>query len=133
MRSHRSPPTLLIPLTSTVHTSLDTLARRPLLKRPASLARARRRFCVNPARSNTRLNVLSLATSPCRRKYNSRILRGPQDKCASFKRTISHTSSSGSCSEWLFGRRDSSSIPAKPLRQKRSLHLYPVLVLIPYC
>src|SRR5207248_7574185 len=63
------------------------------------------RFCVSAARSNTRLNVLSLATSPCRRKYNSRILRGPQAACASFRRTISHTSSSGSCSEWLFGRR----------------------------
>src|SRR6266404_7794515 len=83
--------------------------------------------------SRTLLNVLSLATSPCPRKYNSRILRGPQAICASFKRTISHTSSSGSCLEWLFGRRDSSAIPAKPLRQKRSLHLYPVLVLIPYC
>src|SRR5207237_10197407 len=41
---------------------------RPLLKRPASGARRRRRFCVRAARSNTRLEVLSLATSPCRRK-----------------------------------------------------------------
>ena len=80
-------------------------------------------FASGPLVSSTRLNVLSLATSPCRRKYNSRILRGPQARCASFKRTISHTSSSASCLEWLCGRRDSSSIPPKPLRQKRSLHL----------
>jgi len=96
---------------------------RPLLKRPASGARRRRRFCVRAARSNTRLEVLSLATSPCRRKNNSRILRGPQDMCASFRRTISHTSSSVSCLQWLLGRRDSSSIPAKPLPRKRSFHL----------
>jgi hypothetical protein len=76
--SHRRPRLLHHPLKSTVHTSLGCPARRPLLKRPASLERRRcRRFSVKPARSSTRLKVLSLATFPCRRKYNSRILRGP--------------------------------------------------------
>ena len=73
-------PFLHQPLKSTVHTSLRAAASRPLLKRPASGARRRRRFCVRPVLSKTLLNVLALATSPCRRKYNSRILRGPRPR-----------------------------------------------------
>src|SRR5882724_6133328 len=80
--SQRLSPFLHQPLKSTVHTSLRAAASRPLLKRPASGARRRRRFCVRPVLSKTLLTVLSLATSPCRRKYNSRILRGPQAACA---------------------------------------------------
>ena len=117
---------------STVQTSFAAAPRRPLLKRPATLARRFGRFCVSPARSKTRLKVLSLATAPWRRKYNSRILRGPQLPCANFKRTISHTSPSGSCSGLLLGRRDASAIPSTPSAKKRSFHLYPVFALTPY-
>src|SRR5437762_5055759 len=76
---------------------IDRLGASPIAQPPPSLERRRARFCVRPARSNTRLKVLSLAASLCWRKYSSRILRGPQDMCASFKRIILHTSSSASC------------------------------------
>src|ERR1700732_5199609 len=62
--SQRLPHLLHHPLKSTVHNSLAAPARRPLHKRPASVDRRLRRFCVKPARSRTRLRVLSLTTSP---------------------------------------------------------------------
>ena len=62
----------------------------------------------------------------------SRILRGPQ-LCAPPSGASSRTPSLQLTAPGYFlGRRDSSSIPAKPSRKKRSFHLYPVLVLILY-
>jgi len=52
------------PLKSTLHTSLGCVAFRPWPNRPVSVDRRTRRRSVKPARSSTRLKLLSLGTSP---------------------------------------------------------------------
>src|SRR5215831_2078789 len=120
------------PLKSTVHTWLGALALRPLCSRPDCCRERSRRGTTNPARSSTRLKLLSLGTCSWNRSYTLRILRGPQCRCLCLSRTISHTTDSSKPSGLLLGRRDNSPIPLSPSFRNLSFHLYPVLGLIRY-
>src|ERR1043166_935225 len=130
--SQRLPRANHHPLKSTVHTSLGTVALRPLNNRPDWCRGRNRRGCTKPARSSTRLKLLSLGISSCKRSYTLGILRGPQCRCFCLSRMISHTTASSKPSGLLLGRRDSSLSPLNPHSKNRSFHLYPVLVLISY-
>ncbi len=112
------------PLKSTVQISLGACAFIPVARRLPGSRLRRLRGSVNPARSKTRLKLLSLGTSPMLlRSYKSRILRGPQRGCAVLSRTIAHTTSSESSEGWPCGFLLSSCKPPKPRSRKRCFHL----------
>ena len=76
--SHRLASFFHQPLKSTVHTSLAAPALRPVLNRPASVERCRRRFWVKPARSSTRLKLLSQATCHAAQIQLPNLARSPR-------------------------------------------------------